>query len=266
MKFGNFPKFASLSLLAGVLTMALAGCGGSSNLGLTQGNWAFSASSTAPAKIVSGPTFVVGGNLTQSGNNLTGTMYVTQSGCIPQQFVSFTGTVKGKNVTLTSASFGGEVISVTASGSKDSLSGTYTVTGDCADSGTVTASAVPSISGTWNGTIPNPTQGIAQATLSIALTQAATASEDGTFALSGTLTYSNSVCSVSGTISNGSLAGNYIVFINGTTLDQDSGEGTILYSNVTLDSVTVPKNMTGDYNVTGGLCQDQSQSVTLTKQ
>src|SRR5712672_3183019 len=117
MKFENFPKFASLSLMAGILALTLAGCGGSSNLGLTQGNWAFSASSTTPAKI-SGPTFVVGGNLTQSGNNLTGTMYVTQSGCIPQQFVGFTGTVKNKNVNLTSENFGGKVISVTASGTK----------------------------------------------------------------------------------------------------------------------------------------------------
>jgi hypothetical protein len=270
MKFENFPKFASLSLMAGFLTLALAGCGGSSNLGLTQGNWAFSASSTTLATI-SGPTFVVGGNLTQSGNNLTGTMYVTQSGCIPQQFVNFTGTVKGKNVTLTSASFGGKVISVTASGTKDSLSGTYTVTGDCADSGTVTATAVPSITGTWNGTITNVApgfngNGLAQATLSVALSQATAASEDGTFALSGTLTYTNSVCSVSGTISNGSLAGNFIVFINGSTLDQDTGEGTISYSNVTLDSVAAPKNMTGDYEVTGGLCQGQLQSLTLTKQ
>src|SRR5882672_11537215 len=177
MKFASFPKFAFLLPIAGILTMALAGCGATSNLGLTQGNWAFSASSTAPGKVVSGPTFVVGGNLTQSGNSLTGTMYITQSGCIPPQFVGFTGTVKDKNVTLTSASFGGQVISVTASGTKDSLTGTYTVTGECADSGSVDANAVPSISGTWSGTVLVNTS---PATMSVVLTQASTASADGT--------------------------------------------------------------------------------------
>ena len=265
MKFAGFSKFSVLSLLSGVFALALAGCGGTNNLGLTQGNWAFSASSTAAQVLRSGPTFVVGGNLTQSGTNLTGTMYVSQSGCIAPQFVGFTGTVKDKNVTLTSENFGGQVISVTASGTKDSLTGTYTVTGECADSGTVTASAVPSISGTWNGTISNVTRakgyGAAEATLSVALSQAATASEDGTFALTGTLTYTNSGCAVSGTISNGYLAGNFISFSGST----DDGVGTVFYDNVTLDSITAPKNMTGTYEFSSEVC-DQSQSLTLTKQ
>ncbi len=266
MKFVSFPRFTVRLLVVAIFVLMLAGCGGSSNLGLTQGNWAFSATSTAAAKI-SGPTFVLGGSLTQSGTSLTGTMYVTQSGCIPQQFVTFTGTVKDKNVTLTSASFGGEVISVTASGTKDSLSGTYAVTGECADSGTVTASAVPSISATWNGTISNPVSGssglgIAEATLSVALLQAATASEDGTFALSGTLTYTNSVCSVSGTIANGFLAGNFISFSAST----DDGTGTVLYDRVLLDSVTAPKNMTGTYDASSDACGEQQLALTLTKQ
>jgi hypothetical protein len=260
MKFASFPKFALLLALACALTLALAGCGSAvSNLGLTQGNWAFSATSTA--KLAVGPTFVVGGNLTQSGANLTGTMYISQSGCIVPQFVGFTGTVKGKDITLTSENFGGQVISVTASGTKDSLSGTYTVTGECADSGTVTASAVPSISATWSGTIPpvalGSGDGIAATTVSVALSQAATASEDGTFALSGTLTYTNSGCAVTGTITNGYLAGNFISF-SGTT---DDGAGSFSFDQVTLDSVTAPANMTGTYEDCNG-----PQSVTLTKQ
>jgi hypothetical protein len=270
MKVASFPKFAFFLSVAAIFVLALAGCGGSNNLGLTQGNWAFSATSTKAAPAISNTAFVLGGNLTQSGTNLTGTMYVTQSGCIAPQFVNFTGTVKDKNISLTSQTFGGQVITVAASGTKDSLTGTYTVTGECSDSGTVSANAVPSISGTWNGTISNVTAshglGAAQATLSVALTQAATPSEDGTFAMSGTLTYTNSVCSVSGTIANGSLAGNYIVFINGATLDTDDGAGEFSYDGITLDSVTAPKNMAGDYSVTGGLCQGQFQSLTLTKQ
>src|SRR5258708_30524689 len=139
MKFASFPKFALLFAIAGVLSLSLCGCGAAvSNLALPSGNWALSANSTAALKTSSSLSFVAGGNLNQSGANLTGTMYIAQSLCITPQFISFTGTVKGKNVTLTSASFGWQVISVTASGTNNSLTRTYTVTGNSADSRTVT--------------------------------------------------------------------------------------------------------------------------------
>ena len=258
MKFARIPKFTFLLPLAGVLALALTGCGSAvSNLGLAQGNWAFTASSTAPVKASSGLSFVAGGNLTQSGATLTGTMYISQSACIVPQFVNFTGTVKGKDVTLTSASFGGQVISVTASGTNTSLTGTYTVTGGCSDSGTINASPVASISGTWVGTIPPVTLGLAATTVSIALTQSASASEDGTFALSGTLTYTNSGCASTGTITNGYLAGNFVSF-SGTT---DDGAGSFTFDQGILDSVTSPLNIPGTYEDCNG-----PQSVTLTKQ
>ncbi len=74
MKFASFPKFSVLSLLAGVFALALAGCGGTSNMALTQGNWAVAASSSQSAN-----TFSIGGNLTQSGSKVSGTMYITES-------------------------------------------------------------------------------------------------------------------------------------------------------------------------------------------
>lgn len=271
MKFASFPKFALLLALSTLLALGL-GCGSAvKNTALTQGNWAFTATSTTAGKAIAAPTFVVGGNLIQSGTNLTGTMYISQSGCIAPQFVSFTGTVKDKDVTLTSANFGGQVITVAATATTNSMTGTYAVTGECADSGTVTASAVPSISGTWTGTLSNPTGGsgglgVAQATLSIALSQAAAASEDGTFALSGTLTYNNSPCSVSGTITSAYLAGNYINVVASTN-DID-GTGTVYYQFVYLDSVTAPHSMTGSYQVSSTTpCDGQTvDPFTLTKQ
>jgi hypothetical protein len=248
------------------------GCGSAiKNTAIAQGNWAFTATSTTAVKAIATPTFVLGGNLAQNGANLTGSMYINNSGCIPDQFVSFTGTVKDKNVTLTSENFGGQVITVTAAATTNSMTGTYAVTGECADSGTVTANAVPSISGTWTGTLSNPTEGsgglgVAQATLSLALSQAATASEDGTFALSGTLTYNNSPCSVSGSITNGYLAGNLINIVASTN-DID-GTGTVYYQFVHLDSVTAPHSMTGSYEVSSTtLCDGQIvDPFTLTKQ
>jgi hypothetical protein len=269
MKLAGFPKFALLSL-AGVFTLALAGCGGS-NLALTQGNWAITATSTAPVN-ASATAFVVGGNLTQSGSSLTGTMYVTQSLCFdPSTTIPFTGTVHEKKVTLTSTNVAEQgVINVTASGTKDSLTGTYTVTGgQCdGDQGTVAANPVPSISGTWNGSLSIATLGtkglgVAQPTISIALTQAATASTDGTFALTGTITYANSPCSVSGTITNATVAGNFVT-INATTVETDDTEGVFSYTDGVLDSTTSPKNVTGTYEVDGAC--SQFQTLTLTKQ
>jgi hypothetical protein len=258
MKFASVPKFALLFAIAGVLTLSLFGCGAAvSNLKVTQGNWAFSASSTA--KLVNAPTFVIGGNLTQSGNTLTGTMYIDHSGCIAPQTVIFTGTVKDKNVTLTSQSFSGQVITVTASGSQDSLSGTYTVTGGCVDSGTVTANAVPSISGTWSGTVlvnTSPT------TMTVVLTQASTASADGTFALTGSVSYVGSVCPATATLLPSSVTGGDL------KINTDNGAGGGFSYVASLDSATAPKSMTGDYDSSSDPCasSDGIQSVTLTKQ
>jgi hypothetical protein len=39
MTFARCSKFALLPLLVGALALALTGCGSSSNLALTQGNW-----------------------------------------------------------------------------------------------------------------------------------------------------------------------------------------------------------------------------------
>ncbi len=272
MKFASFPKFALLLPLACVFVLALAGCGAGRNLALTQGNWAVTATSTNTGTIAIS-TFYIGGNLTQTGSSVSGTMYIVGSDCFDSAApIAITGTVKEKKVTLTTASYQEQVITVTASGTSNSgtsastLSGTYTVTGGCAggDKGTVTANAVPSISGTWNGTLALGTNGIAAPTLSIALTQAATASADGTFALTGAITYTNSGCSVSGTISSGTLAGNFIL-INAFTIETDDSDGAFSYQNVLLDSPTAPKNMTGTYDVGSGLCPGL-QTLTLTKQ
>ena len=259
MKFASFPKFALLSLLAGVFALVLTGCGASSNLNLTQGNWSMTATPSG------GGTFYIGGNLTQSGSNLVGTMYVISfPNCYsPSQTVAFTGTVKGNNVALTSASVGGEVITVAATGTAGSLTGTYSIAGGTTcngDSGTLTATPVPSISATWSG--PIVSQG-GQSTLALAITQATTASSDGTFALTGTGTYTNSTCFSTASITSAFVAGPYLV-VNGTT---DDG-GNFFYTNVLLNNSASPTNMKGTYEVSdpGATCDGDLDSPTFTKQ
>jgi hypothetical protein len=288
MRFSGFSKLALLLPPAAILLAALVGCGSGNNLALTQGNWAIAATSTGSAPThnmqvrnqaipnVSGVSFYVGGNLTQNGGNLSGTMYVTGSCLDPSAQIAFTGTVKGTKVTLTSASTEGEVITVVATGaslsSTSSLTGTYSVKGGCddGDSGTVAANAVPSIDGTWAGTLSNSgcadgRGGCVNATISITLTEATTASADGTFALSGTVTYTNSVCSVSGTVTGGFVSGQFVK-IDASTIDQSENTGAFEYGLALLDSPTIPANMTSGYTVDDGDCAGDVQTLSLAKQ
>jgi hypothetical protein len=265
MKFASFPKFALVSLLAGVFALALSGCGASDNLALTPGNWSMTAVSSSGAA----GTFYIGGNLTQNGSTLAGTMLVVSSCIDPSQPVAFTGTVNGKKVTLTSASASGEVIAVTATGTTGSaLTGTYSVTGGCdaGDSGTLTATAVPSISATWSGPISG--SGGPNVTLAIAFTQAATASSDGTYALTGNVTFTGSSCSINGTVDSSFIAGPYLV-VNGTTNEQDGTTGSFTYTQVFLNNPGSPTSMKGTYavgNDTDELCAGDQDTPTFTKQ
>lgn len=255
-----------LSALLGTVAIVLPGCPAmtdSPQVTLTSGNWSVTAISSNPAV----GTFHVGGNLTQSGSALSGSMYVVGSLCFDvSQPVSFTGTVSGTTVTLTSTTVNGQVFSVTAtSTSSTAISGTYTITGGCAagDSGSADANAVPSISGTWNGPVTG--SGGSSVTLSITLAQDAIASADGSFPLTGTLAYSGSSCSVSGTITTGFVAGSYIL-MDANTVETDSSDGSVSYDQVLLDSSSNPQHMTGTYEVWSGLCASDLQELTLTKQ
>ena len=261
MKFASFPKFALLSLLAGVFALVLTGCGASNNLALTPGNWSMTATKSG------GSVFYIGGNLTQSGTKLAGTMYVVSSLCYgSSQTVAFTGTVRGNKVTLTSASVGGEVLNVTASGTNGSLTGTYSIAGGTTcngDTGIIVANPVPSISATWSGPIVGDANADPNVTLAIAFTQAATASADGTFAVTGNITYTGSTCSQTGTIPANSsyIVGPYLLVNNATTDDGATFSYTAL-----LNKPAAPTTMpNGAYQTSGGVCNDQL-SVTLTKQ
>src|ERR1700680_3397766 len=100
-----------LSLLLGTLALALTGCGAvakRNDAKLKQGNWSITATSSNPAI----RTFHVGGNLAQSGNTLSGTMYAFGSLCFDvSQPRSLTGTVNGQKVTLASTDINGQVFS-----------------------------------------------------------------------------------------------------------------------------------------------------------
>jgi hypothetical protein len=261
----TFVRFWWL-LLPGSLTLALSGCvNGASpaNTQLTQGNWSLVAQSSNQNT----GTFNIGGNLTQTGQTLSGAMHVAGSPCFDvSQPVFLTGGMSGEQATLTSADVNGQMITISGTRTAPSaLSGTYAITGGCGagDSGTVAAYAVPSITGSWRGSVAG--SGGPNVTLSMALNQATAASADGTFALTGTLAFTGSSCSVSGTVTSASIAGSYIV-LNGTTVETDNSVGTFSFSNVLLGRDQSPQNMVGTYQVYFGLCDGDLQTLTLDRQ
>jgi len=260
MKSARISVFIALSFL-------LTGCGSDhakSGMvpGLAAGNWTLTANSASSG------TFYVGGNMSQSKSNIAGTMYVISSSCFdPSQPIAFSGTVKNGAVTLTSiADSNGQTISINATiVSASNMNGTYSIMGgNCAngDTGSLNANIVPTVTGIWAGPIQG--SGGSDVTLSMSITQATTPSSDGSFALTGNLTYYNSACSVTGTITNSSIAGPYLL-INGLTLEQDGSTGSIEYTSVLLNSPTNPTSMTGTYDVPDGLCAGDSDAPTFTK-
>src|SRR6267378_1508446 len=258
----TLPRFW-LSLLLCILALVLTGCWPilkPSDAVLTDGNWSVTATSSNPAI----GTFHVGGNLAQIGNTLSGTMYVVSSLCFDDSKpISLTGTVNGQEVTLASTDINGQVFSVTAIATTNSaLDGTYTITGGCGsgDSGTAAANVVPSISGTWGGSLVG--SGGPSVALNINLVQSAIASADGSFALTGDLVYAGSSCSDSGTITSAFIAGSYIL-LNADTVETDGSVGNVTYNNVLLDDSQNPQNMSGTYEVAFGLCANDIQALTL---
>lgn len=125
------PTVARSLLAAGLLTLALAACGGQStptpNLA---GDWV----GTWTSEIVVGggsvaATFVV------NGGNMTGTVEIGNSPCLSEGTIN--GTVSGTDIFFGAVS-GGDTVEFTAVQSGTTLSGTYDVTtGPCsADEGT----------------------------------------------------------------------------------------------------------------------------------
>jgi hypothetical protein len=250
--------------------LLLSGCGGGSSstpaptptpvpqLAFTSGNWDFAAVSS------SGPSFLIGGNVVQTGSSVTGGLRVVNSACFtPSTAVPISGTISGQTANVTSAAVASQTISATLSGSATSLTGTYNVTGTgCAggDKGNIAGVLVPSISGTWKGTfisnaVAHPSMGV-----TAAVTEGAP-DPSGLFVLTGSATYVGSPCFASGTATTGSA-------MAGRTVDvllKNDDTSTVEFIGA-LNNPAAPTQINGTYTVTGGLCGGDSGTGQLTKQ
>jgi rRNA maturation protein Nop10 len=134
--------------------------------------------------------------------------------------------------------------------------GTYTLSGACTDQGNVTGIKIPFITNILSGTF-TPSGG---ATFNVVgdVAQDSVASSEGSFGITGTVTFSTS-CFSSGTIKSGTFPSGSFIIGNSVALEIGTSNGTVAF----LGALNLDKNeIRGDYTVSGGTC-DQAGTAVL---
>lgn len=232
-------------------------------------NWQFS---TTP-KVAGTPAIALAGSISQSGSSVSGAVHVSGSNCFdPLTTVGLTGTLTGGNVSLTSTSVSGQVMTFSGAMTNSTFTGTYSINGGCAggEQGEAAGMIVPSIT---YGAASNQLSGTFTASGGQAfdvladVTQSSSASSEGSFGITGTVTFHTS-CFSSGTITSGTFpSGSYIVG-SSVTLEIATGNGTVTFLG-TANAVNLVDlgsgaggQFSGTYTVSGGAC-DQSGTAVL---
>jgi hypothetical protein len=243
--------------------VVLCGCGGggyqppppgqpplSANI---SGNWQFSTTSKA------GMTpLTIAGSINLSGSAASGAAHVDGSTCFAQPTtMGLTGTLTGSKISLTSASVAGQVTTFTGSITDTVFTGTYTIDGGCAggDHGNVTGIKMPLINGQLTGTFT--TSGNQSFNVVAQLSQGS-ASSEGSFGITGTVTF-NASCLSAGTITSGTFPSASFILGTSVALDIKTANGTVAFRG-TADPTT--GNISGDYTVSGSAC-DQTGTAVL---
>ncbi|MBZ5655444.1 MAG: hypothetical protein LAO56_09210 [Acidobacteriia bacterium] len=249
-----------LWLLLGVSLLCGCGGGGARTSGPPPlfldiaGNWQFSTTST-----VSGTPVTIAGSIKQSGSSVRGAVHVDGSNCFDRlTTMGLTGTLTGSNISLTSTSVAGQVTSFTGSITDNTLTGTYTINGGCADGdrGNVTGIKILTIANTLNGTFT--TSGGETFDVAADVAQESRASAEGSFGVTGTVTFSTS-CFSSGTITSGTFPSGSFIIGTSVALEIETGNGTVAF----LGTLNQDKGeISGDYTVFGGTC-DQTGTAVL---
>ncbi len=251
-----------------LLNLFAAGCGGGNGGAslpvekITSGNWSFDTSTN--------PTFghldSMGGSFVLTGSSLSGTMFVDLTTCsTAPAVIDLSGTMSGNSFTLKASPLDNQVITIqgTIQG-PNSLSGTYSISGGCAngEQGSIAGVYVPPLTGTWKTTESvNGTP----VTITLKLTQAPNATSTGYFPLSGTATYSGSPCATTGTVDQnvsfvlGKLVG---VFVS---TNESGGTGTVLYGGA-LDAPATATSFQGFEEVMTGSCSSSGALLMFSKQ
>lgn len=215
------------------------------------GNWELATLST-----VGMPALAIGGSIIQSGSTLNGALHVDGSSCFEQPTaIGLTGTLAGGNVSLTSASLDGQVITLAGTISKKDgypyeLTGTYTIDGGCAsgEKGNVTGYSVDGINGVWYGNLT--TAGGADIHWGTDQLGQVGASSEGSFGLTGNFNF-DGPCFNSGKLTPGTFPTPSFILGTSVALDIPTDNGTIAF----VGTADPDGLIRGTYTVTGGSCE-----------
>jgi hypothetical protein len=163
-------------------------------------NWSFRTAGYEDQLVFLGATYIstrpiasLDGALDLSGTSITAVMAVL-GGCINDKLPRFAGTRDGLEIDMVSAPISGVTIRVTGALSADmrSFKGTYSATGACRTAGPqpMTGRRIE-LDGVWS-----------DSTVTLTVTLATMPTEQGSFALTGTLAFANNPCLPDGHVSN----------------------------------------------------------------
>lgn len=237
------------------VSVSVFGCGGGSS-GPVQpqnadvsGPWQAVATSSSQGN----PQVLVEANLADANGSVTAIASAFIGTCVGSGVGgTATGTVNGNAVSFMT-SFQGENVSLTGTVSGSTMSGTYTATGACTDTGTWSATKMPLLTGNYSGNLfsnSNPGQ---------AIPTTATISTSAGFTISGSASVS-SVC-----FNQFALSGTQIGGAGEITATDPQGDAVeFLFASKDSSFGTIA----GGYQVTAGLssCNGDSGTGTLTKQ
>ncbi|MHB1938849.1 MAG: hypothetical protein ACYCOR_20045 [Acidobacteriaceae bacterium] len=266
---------AALTLLLGLIVGGLAGCGSGSGSKITTsadipGNWEFTAT------IGRNGVVPIGVYLTSTGSVVSGTAGVQMpfpndciNGCCGGPFAQFNDSLTGKlddkgNLTLGSTvPNGGPVFTMTAVVSGGTMTnGTFNLTGGCPAKGTITGVELPTLNGTYAGTVKSTDTGRSYS-LSTTLQQSATINAQGSLNVTGTATFTGYPCLTSTTMAmplsqNSGLSGDLF----GVTMNGAGGATLSISGTLSQDGKTVGVT----YLAAGGSCHLDLGRGTLTLQ
>jgi hypothetical protein len=222
------------------------------------GNWHFSTTST----IAGTPPLTIDGSIEQSGSSVSGAVHVDGSNCFDLlTTMLLTGTLTDSNVALTSAPVAGQVaiFTLTSSSTDNAFTGTFTINGGCAngEQADLTGIKIPFIASTLGGAFTS----FEGKTFDVAGDIAQSGdSADGSFALSGTVTFSTS-CFSSGTIMPGMFPSGSFIIGTSVAIEIETGNGTVAFLG-TLNPNT--GGISGGYKVFGGSCDQTGTAALIT--
>jgi hypothetical protein len=232
---------------------------------LTPGNW--SIRGTSDVAISTGIS--AAGDVTQSGNNVSGfgaTINDPKNCFGPANLEQLTGTMSGSALTLTNSSMNG-TITIALTGDAKQLSGTYQITGGCLDldHGAVSAVFVPSVTGTWKGSLNSTTGTITPITATV--TQGPS---DPTgfqsYPVSGSVVFTGNACIATGTIDPA------VSFVRGIGVAMQNISDRVPPSPRSVNLLTgvtdapAGTTLSGTYTASGGSCASEQGTVTLVRQ